>query len=91
METNFKFHHEDSDLSDNSAYRTMIGKLLYLTITIPYLSFAVQQLSQFLDKPTILHWKAMHKTLRYIKAVPGQGILFLSKNNPLLTAFSNSY
>ncbi|XP_019198293.1 PREDICTED: uncharacterized protein LOC109192162 [Ipomoea nil] len=62
-------------LDDNTQYRRLVGKLLYLTITRPDISFATQQLSQFLDKPTHLHLQAAHRVLRYIKSAPGQGLL----------------
>ncbi|XP_019161445.1 PREDICTED: uncharacterized protein LOC109158081 [Ipomoea nil] len=63
---------EGEFLEDNSQYRRIVGKLFYLTITRPDISFATQQLSQFLDKPTDLHLQAAHRVLRYIKAAPGQ-------------------
>ena len=63
-------------LSENTPYRQLVGKLLYLTTTRPDISFAVQQLSQFLDKPTISHMKAIGRVLRYLKGAPGQGLLF---------------
>ncbi|KAL2232565.1 UNVERIFIED_CONTAM: Retrovirus-related Pol polyprotein from transposon RE1 [Sesamum indicum] len=45
-------------LSDLSSYRRLIGRLLYLRFTRPDVSFAVQQLSQFLQHPRSSHWDA---------------------------------
>lgn len=46
METTVKLSNGDSKLlDDNLEYGSIVGKLLYLTITRP----------QFLDKPTIVH------------------------------------
>ncbi|PWA89235.1 Cysteine-rich RLK (receptor-like protein kinase) 8 [Artemisia annua] len=43
-----KLNHDDGDLIDDpSQYRALVGKLLYLTITIPDISYAAQTLSQF--------------------------------------------
>lgn len=39
-------------LENNTNYRKLIGKLLFLTNTRPDISYAVQQLSQQLEKPT---------------------------------------
>ena len=77
-------------LSDPSLYRTILGKLLYLTITRPDLSYAAHALSQFSHNPRTPHWKALIKVLRYIKLCPGQG-LFISKAPTLqLQAFCDS-
>jgi len=40
---------------------------MYLTNTQPDITFSIQQLSQFLDKPTIAHYNAEIKILIYIK------------------------
>ena len=42
-------------LSDISAYRRLIGKLLYLFHTKPNIAFAVNRLSQFLDASSNVH------------------------------------
>ncbi|PWA96217.1 hypothetical protein CTI12_AA041970 [Artemisia annua] len=77
-------------LSDPSLYRATVGKLLYLTITRPDLSYAAHALSQFSHSPRTPHWKALIKVLRYIKLCPGQG-LFISKASTLpLKAFCDS-
>jgi len=38
-------------------YRRLVGKLLYLTLTRPHVSYPVQLLSHFLQTPTIEHTK----------------------------------
>ncbi|GKD60302.1 putative nucleotidyltransferase, ribonuclease H, partial [Tanacetum coccineum] len=60
-------------LQDPSLYKTLVGKLIYLTITRPNLAFLAQALIQFLQSPTILHMKALTKVLRYVKLITSQG------------------
>ena len=49
MKVNLKLHHENCDLlPDPSMYSQLVGSLNYLTITRPDISFAVQQVSQFM-------------------------------------------
>jgi len=57
------------------AYRRLIGRLMYLTNIRPDIRFSVQQLSQFLDKPTIAHYNATIRILKYIKGAPSLGFL----------------
>nr|GEU75380.1 retrovirus-related Pol polyprotein from transposon TNT 1-94 [Tanacetum cinerariifolium] len=77
-------------LPDPSMYRTLVGKLIYLTITKPDLSFAAQLLSQFSKQPRTTHMKALLKVLRYIKLCPGQGLYFPANNSLHLKAFCDS-
>ncbi|KAF5472735.1 hypothetical protein F2P56_009428 [Juglans regia] len=72
MEQNLKFRKDDGmPLTDPSVYRRLIGMLLYLTITPPDISYPIQTLSQFMDKPTTVHLAAAHKFLQYINVAPG--------------------
>ncbi|GJX72205.1 retrovirus-related pol polyprotein from transposon TNT 1-94 [Tanacetum coccineum] len=73
-----------------STYRTLVGKLIYLTITRPDLSFTANQLSQFSKQPRITHNKALHRVLHYIKLYPGQGLYFPIKNSLQLIAYCDS-
>lgn len=58
-------------LLDPTPYRRLIGKLLYLTITLPNLSYIIHILSQFMDLPSDIHLAAAHKVLQYVRATPG--------------------
>nr|GEZ37617.1 uncharacterized mitochondrial protein AtMg00810-like [Tanacetum cinerariifolium] len=69
-------------LLDSSHYRTLVEKLIYLTITRPDIAFAAQLLSQFLHNPHTTHLTALHRVIRYLKLSPGQGLYF-PKHNPL--------
>ena len=64
MESNLKLSREEGDLLDDPMmYRRLIGKLLYLTITIPDLSFVVNRLSQFVTSPRQPHLFVVHRIL----------------------------
>lgn len=75
---------------DPSQYRRLIGRLLYLNITRPDISYAFQQLSQYISKPTIEHYNAACHLLKYLKMSPGQGIFFPSTSKLQLKGFCDS-
>ncbi|GKA45943.1 retrovirus-related pol polyprotein from transposon TNT 1-94 [Tanacetum coccineum] len=77
-------------LPDPSHYRTLVGKLIYLTITRPDISFVAQLLSKLSQAPRTTHMKALLKVLRYIKLCPSQGLHFILHNNLKLTAYCDS-
>ena len=58
------------------AYRRLIGRLMYLTNSQLSINFSVQQLFQFLDKPTIPYYNAVIRILKYIKGTPILGLFF---------------
>ncbi|XP_042003750.1 secreted RxLR effector protein 161-like [Salvia splendens] len=63
-------------MKDPSKYRRQIGRLLYLCITRPDITFAVHKLSQYVSKPCDEHWEATEKILRYLKRTPGRGLFY---------------
>uniref|UniRef100_A0A2N9FPW8 Reverse transcriptase Ty1/copia-type domain-containing protein n=1 Tax=Fagus sylvatica TaxID=28930 RepID=A0A2N9FPW8_FAGSY len=77
-------------LPDPTTYRRLVGRLLYLTVTRPDISYSVQKLNQFLSKPTNLHLSAAHRVVRYIKGTPRQGLFFLCSGDLQLKGFSDS-
>ncbi|KAL0317536.1 UNVERIFIED_CONTAM: Retrovirus-related Pol polyprotein from transposon RE2 [Sesamum angustifolium] len=77
-------------LPDPGTYRCLVGRLLYLEFTRPDISFAVQQLSQFLQAPRISHWDAALQVLRYLKGTPSTGFSFSSTSAIHLNAYSDA-
>lgn len=77
-------------LTDASQYRCLIGRLLYLTLSCPNITFAVHKLSQFLSQPRVPHLQAAHQFFHYLKSTPGQGLFFSSTSSMQLRAFSNA-
>ena len=47
---------------DPKRYRRLVGKLIYLIIARPDLSFVVGVVSQFMQDPQIEHWKVVIHT-----------------------------
>ncbi|VVA25187.1 Hypothetical predicted protein, partial [Prunus dulcis] len=68
--------HGGEPLVDPSEYRQVVGALQYLTITRPDLSYAVNQVCQFMHSPTTLHWQAVKRILRYLKATYDHGLRY---------------
>uniref|UniRef100_A0A3Q7EWG4 Reverse transcriptase Ty1/copia-type domain-containing protein n=1 Tax=Solanum lycopersicum TaxID=4081 RepID=A0A3Q7EWG4_SOLLC len=77
-------------LSDIGAYQRLVGRLIYLTITRPDLSYAVQSLSQFMNAPKRSHMDAALRVVRYIKQNPGSGILLAAQSSDSLQAYCDA-
>jgi len=77
-------------LADPTSYRTLVGKLNFLTHTRLDLCFSVQYLSQFLQSPRTPHFEALLHTLSYIQGTLTHGILLKASNHLSLQAFSDS-
>ncbi|XP_052619763.1 uncharacterized mitochondrial protein AtMg00810-like [Lactuca sativa] len=64
----------DPLLENITEFQKLVGKLIYLTITRPDISYCVQILSQFMHKPHKSHLNIAFRLLRYLKNCPGRGI-----------------
>nr|XP_016457484.1 PREDICTED: uncharacterized mitochondrial protein AtMg00810-like [Nicotiana tabacum] len=60
--------HEDPILEDAGEYQRLVGRLLYLTMTRPDISFGVQVLSQYMHSLKQSHMEAALRIVRYLKA-----------------------
>ncbi|XP_021740126.1 uncharacterized protein LOC110706515 [Chenopodium quinoa] len=83
-----KFHKDTGDkFSDPEMYRRIIGKLLYLNMTRPDISYAVQQLSQFFGDPRLPHFSAAQHVLKYLKGTLQHGLFYSDNTNLKLQAY----
>jgi hypothetical protein len=91
METNLKLSRSSGVLlADPTSYRRLVGRLLYLTITRPDISYSIQLLSQFMDSPRQPHMDAATRVLRYLKSSPGEGLFYSASSVPHIKAFCDS-
>ena len=81
---------DGQQLADHEVYRRMVGKLLYLNMTRPDISYVVQQLSQFLSDPRVPHMKAAMHVIRYLKGTIGYGLFYAHNVDFQLVAYSDA-
>ncbi|KAG6401083.1 hypothetical protein SASPL_137928 [Salvia splendens] len=77
-------------LDDPTANRRLIGRLVYLYITRPDITFAVNKLSQFLSKPCLDHSLAAERVLRYLKGTIGHGLFYSAQADISPSIFSEA-
>ncbi|XP_020963406.1 uncharacterized protein LOC110265017 [Arachis ipaensis] len=91
MDANLKLSADEGDpIPDASRYRRLIGRHMYLTISRPDITFAVVKLAQYMANPRTPHLEAVHDVLKYLKAAPGQGLLFSSKSKFHLSMYTDA-
>ena len=73
MEQQLKLSKSDGELlKDSSQFRRLIGKLMYLTLSRPNITYSIHRLSKFLSQSRIPHMRAATRILQYIKGTLGQ-------------------
>ncbi|XP_019087653.1 PREDICTED: uncharacterized protein LOC109127439 [Camelina sativa] len=71
-------------------YRSLAGKLQYLTITRPDLQYAVNFVCQKMHAPTNSDFSLLKRILRYVKGTLNMGLPIRKHGNPVLSAFYDS-
>ncbi|CAM8923952.1 unnamed protein product [Rhodiola kirilowii] len=69
-------------LPDPTPYRRLVGRLIYLNVTRPYLSYPLHVLSQYMSTPRQDHYQAALKVLRYVRQAPGQSLPLRASTTP---------
>jgi hypothetical protein len=92
MEPGLKLHEDKhGEKVDATNYRKMIGCMRYLLHTRPDLAYSVGVASRFMEKPTVLHLKAVKQILRYLKGTTELGLVYTQEGKEeMLTGYSDS-
>jgi hypothetical protein len=90
-ELNVRLNLQDGEpLRDPSLYRHLVGSLVYLTVTMPDISYVVHQVSQFMAAPRSTHFSAVLRILRYLKGTLFHGLHFSSLSPLKLYAYTDA-
>lgn len=88
---NLKLQDDDTNLSsDPELYRSLVGKLSFLTNTRLDLAYSVQTISQFMQHPSCTHFSARKHLLRYVHFAARQGILLKAGDRLILQEYSEN-
>jgi len=91
LSTTFSLTLTDGSASiDASEFRSVVGSLQYLSLTRLDIAFTVHKLSQFMHKPTQLHWQVVKRLLCYLKGTIYHGLSLTCSTSTTLSAFSDS-
>ena len=79
-----------SELIDATMYRQIIGSLMYLTNTRPYICFVVNTLSQYLVELKCVHLVAAKHVMKYLKRTLEYGLCYSGDHDLRLVCYTNS-
>jgi len=77
-------------LTDPTLYRIIIGSLIYLTISRPFIAYVVHIVGQFVVSPTTVYWTVALCILRYLRSTVFQNLLLPSTFFLELCAYSDA-
>lgn len=77
---------------DSTAYKQMVGSIMYLTVTRPDLMYALSLVARFMKTPTNVHLQVMKRVLRYLRGTTELGLFYKrkEKGDEHLVAFCDS-
>jgi len=81
---------ENGVVVDQSLYRSMIGSLLYLTTSIPDITFVVGVCARYQTEPKMSHLVQVKRILKYINDTTDYGILYLHSDNSRLIGYCDA-
>ena len=79
------------ELVDVTLYKHIIGSLMYLMNTRPYVCFVVNTLSQYLVEPRHVHLIDGKHVMRYLKGTIDYGLSYTRVHDSRLCGYTDSY
>lgn len=95
VETLIEMNHKlrilpDQTPVDKGRYQRLVGRLIYLSHTRPYIAYVVSVVSQFMHAPSEEHMEVIYRILRYLKSAPRKGLLFSKNGIPNIEGYTDS-
>ncbi|XP_020261941.1 uncharacterized protein LOC109837959 [Asparagus officinalis] len=90
IDQKFKLGAEAGEPVDRDRYHRLVGRLIYLRHTRPDISFAVSVVSRYMHDPRNGHMDAVYQILRYLKSVPGKGLIFRKNGHVSIEGYCDS-
>ena len=81
---------DETPLCNATLYRYLIGSLMYLMATRPYIMLAVSLVSRFMHQPHESHWWATKRILRYVSGTKFYGLFYTSANDSNVVAYTDA-
>ena len=75
---------------DSFLYRSMIGSLLYLTVSRPNISFNVRVCARYQANPKEFHMIALNRIIKYVKSTADFGVWYSKDTNDVLARYSDA-
>ena len=90
LDSKLKLDTTSEPLQSLQYYQHLVGRLIYLTITRPDITYAVSLVSQFMHAPTSFHLQLVKRIMRYLKGSVGRGIVMANNGHTQITGYSDS-
>ncbi|KAM1143511.1 hypothetical protein ACFX2B_032032 [Malus domestica] len=90
LDSKLKLSLEGKPIPNIGYYQLLVGKLIYLTITRPNITFAVSLASQFMHSPTVEHFNLVKRILRYLKGSIRRGIIMKKNDNTQVIGYCDA-
>jgi hypothetical protein len=73
---------------DPTLFKRLVGSLMYLTATRPYIMHVVSFIFKFMKSPKDSHWQVGKRILRYITKIAGYDILYSNTSNDFFIGYT---
>jgi hypothetical protein len=90
LDSKLKLKTTSEALGSVNYYQHLVGRLIYLTIPGPNITYAVSLVSQFMHIPTVFHLNLLKRILHYLKGSAGRGIVMNNHGHTQITGYNDS-
>jgi len=90
LDSKLKLKTTSEPLGSINYYQHLVGRLIYLTITRPDITYAVSLVSQFMHTPIVFHLNLVKRILCYLKGSAGRGIVMTNHGHTQITGYRDS-